>query len=964
MASMTDAQLQQILSALNTIVNRLGSAAGAIDGVKTSSQRIVRDMEMAGRSAANLSADLKKLTSASEDEFKTRRQSDRVISNFNDRMSKLSNVVPNTSKHLVDLAAAAQDQIEHSKKIQQQADKEIQDNISRQSELRHEISLNETAYRAGTVAIQAATTSFDTAKQAHEAAVGNLAAAQDRVTELMRQSEIAQAAGKQHQARTLAQAAQTINATLMTLKQHVDTTAVALTTQQNNLDNLNAIHGEAIKKGDSLAKELNDLQEAVVDTRKIYIDAAAHEKDMVKVREESIQKAAKSAMTVSNALNIAKNKLMSWSQSLGTAGKIAVGAAATLAYQGQKAEIARGLNTNAPGTAVSYTEMASMGMTPAEFAELSGEYRHAMLSAGGLSDSVNLIKQSQEELKHVIPDLKDQTKFAADNLNLMSRVGIKPNTKNISLMNEALAKNIKISGETGEQFMGNIRDIIEDESMMTRMRMASSEDERQSILKNTQQRYAELKAMGMTTEQAKAASKALNKMAAEGPMERLKKSVMLTATMGAMGMSGADRMGELYRKGTRRNAQEEREFQKGMSTLSNEMSTAVAGFDTMAFATEALGQKTGFNAETLADLNTKFAETVGENIKPAADKMELASTEMVNAVHLFETATSQIANNPWVQLGIGVGALTAAVAANTIASGINTIALLKGGLSNLKDWFKGGGPGGTAAAKATASRAGIAAQLAGTSPALARAGAVASSNKLALAGAGLKTMGPLAAIGGVISGGMNYLETGKAGESVGAGLGATAGGLGGAAIGSVAGGIVGSLAGPAGTVIGSWLGGAIGGWFGGSKGEDLGKSIGASFDEDKTKKPIEDSMAKVQSETAKIIDDKTQQAVENAKLATVKDAMSTTATDTQEGGARAETEKAITAQTLSIEQQLRKMDEANNHLKVVADNVPTLVEIANKQLLAMSLTEKEKGDPNRIGRIRRDSGFGATYQYL
>lgn len=44
----------------------------------------------------------------------------------------------------------------------------------------------------------------------------------------------------------------------------------------------------------------------------------------------------------------------------------------------------------------------------------------------------------------------------------------------------------------------------------------------------------------------------------------------------------------------------------------------------------------------------------------------------------------------------------------------------------------------------------------------------------------------------------------------------------------------------------------------------------------------------------------------------------------------------------TITQQLAKMDKSNEYLKVVAENMPTLVQIANKQLEAAMMTEKQK----------------------
>lgn len=68
--------------------------------------------------------------------------------------------------------------------------------------------------------------------------------------------------------------------------------------------------------------------------------------------------------------------------------------------------------------------------------------------------------------------------------------------------------------------------------------------------------------------------------------------------------------------------------------------------------------------------------------------------------------------------------------------------------------------------------------------------------------------------------------------------------------------------------------------------------------------------------------------------------------------------------SINIERQLDKMTEANKYLKVVADNVPTLVELANKQLAVMTLTDKEKESNRNKIRSGSSSFSAATYQYI
>ena len=77
-----------------------------------------------------------------------------------------------------------------------------------------------------------------------------------------------------------------------------------------------------------------------------------------------------------------------------------------------------------------------------------------------------------------------------------------------------------------------------------------------------------------------------------------------------------------------------------------------------------------------------------------------------------------------------------------------------------------------------------------------------------------------------------------------------------------------------------------------------------------------------------------------------------------------ETKEEKNRREFTITEQLKKMDESNDHLSVVSTDIKQLVDLANKQLVVSTLTEKEKGDSRK--KITGDSGgFSASsYQYI
>ena len=115
---------------------------------------------------------------------------------------------------------------------------------------------------------------------------------------------------------------------------------------------------------------------------------------------------------------------------------------------------------------------------------------------------------------------------------------------------------------------------------------------------------------------------------------------------------------------------------------------------------------------------------------------------------------------------------------------------------------------------------------------------------------GLKLGGPLAVVGGLIEGGMDWADANErlaAGEitereanveksgSVGKGLGTAGGALAGAAAGAA----IGSVVPIVGTAIGGLIGGIAGAWLGGSGGEALGETVGDMIFEEEPEKAQE-----------------------------------------------------------------------------------------------------------------------------
>jgi hypothetical protein len=73
---------------------------------------------------------------------------------------------------------------------------------------------------------------------------------------------------------------------------------------------------------------------------------------------------------------------------------------------------------------------------------------------------------------------------------------------------------------------------------------------------------------------------------------------------------------------------------------------------------------------------------------------------------------------------------------------------------------------------------------------------------------------------------------------------------------------------------------------------------------------------------------------------------------------------ATTITASGIQTQIKKMDDSAALMKMLVDNSQKSVELAEKQLVALTLTDKEKADGKTSGNLRRDNKFAAQYGYV
>ena len=78
----------------------------------------------------------------------------------------------------------------------------------------------------------------------------------------------------------------------------------------------------------------------------------------------------------------------------------------------------------------------------------------------------------------------------------------------------------------------------------------------------------------------------------------------------------------------------------------------------------------------------------------------------------------------------------------------------------------------------------------------------------------------------------------------------------------------------------------------------------------------------------------------------------------------AEIKVATISSADSLAAQVKKMDSSNDILKKIADMTEKQLDLAERQLVALTMTDKERQSMDNKKNLRKDSKFGAQYNYV
>lgn len=565
-------------------------------------------------------------------------------------------------------------------------------------------------------------------------------------------------------------------------------------------------------------------------------------------------------------------------------------------------------------------------MTGEEFAKISSTNRQLVNAMGGSSMAFAELDPTITRMQILTGDAGEALRLAADTASEFAKKGIRPTMGVMEQYTNDLVQLQRQTGMSTRQAADFFNEIASDADSIDTLRSARKE-ERNAILQSQRALVQQAIAAGMSAEQAKEAAKMLNKMTAAKPLDRLKQAAKVRALSGAMGIAGGDEAANAIIAGKRATAEQKQALAQFSQNAANAMDQAAGkGLGSEIFATQLLDK---LNLEEQYGKNSPFSTTLGDTMRPAfadlskvfVDASKDSTAQTVNwLMKIYDQAKLILGGEHWGGvIASGIGVIVAYLAGGKLLSALTT------GVSKIMQ--SAGGILGNAGGKAATVAAG-AGQAAGTTGAAGTAAA-----------AGTKAAGGAAAAGGALS------KLAKVGKIAGAA----------GSVVDVGMGLNDLMQGKAQEKMEGWdmLSPMRWGMYAGDKinkgAESLmgGQSIGSKIydmihSDDDVKKMLAPTPVKQKTDAAKIHAEsakKTAAASDDIKVATMQSAD-------------------------RLGEQIKKLDSSNDFLKKIADMTEKQLDLAERQLVAMTMTEKERSDITNKTALRRDSKFGAQYNYV
>lgn len=691
--------------------------------------------------------------------------------------------------------------------------------------------------------------------------------------------------------------------------------------QQNRLDeeaneikkeylDLAAEEANAIAKLTELQKKANALAATGNQHTQEYIDTIKQVNEAAREAEEASDKS-------SNALNNLNQKTGKFSRGVDLAkASVRLFGAALSAQAGQITAQYRAAGGVVEGSGNLFvdllkqqTDAIKQGVSGEELAAESKAHRQTINAMGGTSQALEQLGPSLTQFRALTGDASQGLKETLASSRDLAKRGIKPSAVAMASYVQDQVQLTKYTGLSGQAARDFYNTVAEDVESIDILRSAR-EGERDAILRSQRALIQQALASGMSAEQAQNAAKMLNKMVAAKPLDRLKQAAKVRALGAAMGVAGSEEAAQAITAGKRATPEQTAALQQFNQNMANTMDKAAGqGLGTELFATQ-LADKLGL--EEQYGKGSPFSTTLGDSLKPT----ESAITNFHNT---FKEKFGELISGVSVLSG-AFGVITSGKFWGGAIAAALGVALFSGKLGG----GLGRGAGPLTGGLGTGSGGGVLKRAAGW-----------GGKALLRGGAGF-LVGEGAELGA------NTLkESGH--EKLGAGtsvLGKTA---------SYA--LMGSALGPLGALAGGALGLGMGLY------NNWGSITGGEAHATPSKQAqLQTATQSVSSKLGQStgVGSLGMEALESGKISK---SSSSQETDTP-------MMLALTTTSDGITQQILQMDTSNVLLQQLADTAQKQVDLAEKQLIALTMTDKEKADTANRANLRADSKFGSQYGYV
>lgn len=186
--------------------------------------------------------------------------------------------------------------------------------------------------------------------------------------------------------------------------------------------------------------------------------------------------------------------------------------------------------------------------------------RQVVNAMGGMDNAIRGTEKTFLAMRGFYGSLEESIKGNMGILTQFANKGVKPTQRAMQAYNADLTTLAIQTGLSATAINSMIDSIANDTDSLTILR-AAREDEREAILANQRALLKSNIALGMTAEQASEASKMLNKMVAQKPLERLKQAAKMRAMGAAMGLGpDAEKAAQAITAGKRATGQQKEDL--------------------------------------------------------------------------------------------------------------------------------------------------------------------------------------------------------------------------------------------------------------------------------------------------------------------------------------------------------------------------------------------------------------------